>query len=455
MQKSTIRKTTIATLILVLCLSIAFNPILSDSPITDSVFTVGTQIEDVSYVLFKDGSTYYAKNGDSGNIKYSGSNATYIINSALADLTPSRTWREKVVLKGYFTIDQSIIIDSYTIFELHGKIQLANNINKTMIKNKDQVNGNTYISIIGGYYDGNRANNGLGHIIHFQANSPNTCGPIHIKDTTLYQASEYGIYLNRVAQPHIEQNIIKVCGKEAIYYQSGWDGYIAFNDAYYNNQLETGSCEVHFRTISGTRLECNKIGGTKESCVMLYDSERNTITDNIIYDASQNHPNTYHLLHIYCTSHGNIVSGNEFHVSTSSFGVKYGVLIYSDDNRENIVDSNGFYTMSGASFGTAVIYDLGNKSRITNNIGFNPVGKKTNPFDTTNDLIEFYGDSASPEPSTDYVIYHCDILISSTDSGNSDCDILIKDKNGNQINPSALSSLDAYYVPVNAPQFIL
>ena len=97
----------------------------------------------------------------------------------------------------------------------------------------------------------------------------------------------------------------------------------------------------------------------------------------------------------------------------------------------------------------AAIDIVGAGTIIKDNHGFNPVGKIANAFDTTNDRIEIGGDAAVPAASTVYTVCNMDVLISSTDSGSADNAILIKDPGGNVINPAALSTLDAYYVPRN------
>jgi hypothetical protein len=91
-------------------------------------------------------------------ILYSHANPATAINWALNSLTVGRTWKEKVVLVGDFTIDASLLIPSYTIFELFGRIYLANNADKHILQNSDVVGGNTNIEVVGGFYDGNKAN---------------------------------------------------------------------------------------------------------------------------------------------------------------------------------------------------------------------------------------------------------------------------------------------------------
>jgi len=96
---------------------------------------------------------YYVKNGITGSIVFVSTDARKAIQYALDSLTPNRTWKEKIIAIGSFMIDNStspLMIGSYTIFELHGRI-VALDKRKTLV----YING-TDIELRGGVYDGNR-----------------------------------------------------------------------------------------------------------------------------------------------------------------------------------------------------------------------------------------------------------------------------------------------------------
>jgi len=124
---------------------------------------------EASYVIGIQGTTIFARNGKTGEIDYSGTDAPTVIQSAMNALTNGRTWKEKVLLKGNFSISSTIKVPSYIILEIQGKLTLGNGLNINMIENSDQTGGNTDIEIIGGYFDGNSANQsgGAGCIIEF------------------------------------------------------------------------------------------------------------------------------------------------------------------------------------------------------------------------------------------------------------------------------------------------
>jgi len=115
--------------------------------------------EPYAYIIYTDGTTAYAKNGHTGKIDYSGTNNNTVIQSVLDGLTSGRTWKQTVKIKGYFIINTSLQINSYTILDLkEAKLFLAAASNTRMIVNDDTTNGNSNIEIIGGFLDGNRYN---------------------------------------------------------------------------------------------------------------------------------------------------------------------------------------------------------------------------------------------------------------------------------------------------------
>jgi hypothetical protein len=107
-----------------------------------------------SYIITRDpDEIVYAINGRTGEIGFSGTDAATVIQSALNALTPGRTWKERVLVKGSYIIDNSaspLHIGSNTIFELDGRL-IALNSKKTLV----YVSGSN-IELRGGVYDGNR-----------------------------------------------------------------------------------------------------------------------------------------------------------------------------------------------------------------------------------------------------------------------------------------------------------
>jgi hypothetical protein len=127
--------------------------------------------ETASYIIFKVGSDYYAKNGQTGAIDYGGAGdaggvdgavASAVIQAAINALTVGRTWKEKVCLKGNMIVAGNgdgvtplNTIPTNTEVEVQGSITRATNnpllaVNEHQGANVSSVN----IDIIGGILDG-------------------------------------------------------------------------------------------------------------------------------------------------------------------------------------------------------------------------------------------------------------------------------------------------------------
>jgi len=121
---------------------------------------------EASYIIYRIGNVYYARNGRTGAIDYSGTDAKTVVQNALNALTSGRTWKERVALKGNFEIDNSVnplTVPDYTFFELDGKL-IALDKTKTLLS----VGNN--VTIEGGVYDGNRGTEygGVPRVIHVE-----------------------------------------------------------------------------------------------------------------------------------------------------------------------------------------------------------------------------------------------------------------------------------------------
>jgi len=112
-----------------------------------------------SYTIFYDSSDslYKAKNGGTGQIDYSSTNVTYICEQVRSSLTANRKWFETILLKGSFTLSGSILMDSWTILDLRqAEIILPVGATYPAIRNTNQTNGNTKMSVFGGEINGSR-----------------------------------------------------------------------------------------------------------------------------------------------------------------------------------------------------------------------------------------------------------------------------------------------------------
>jgi len=152
---------------------------------------IGLWLHDVKapkYVVANDGT------GD-----FNGTDETPIQN-ALNALTPGRTWKEKIVLKGEFELGDTLIPNDYTEIEICGKLRLKDGVNKPIFTITDKSN----IEIYGGELDGNAANQTVA-IQGVRIYSDNkSCENIIVRDIFVHDfsghliiASSSGTYYNK------------------------------------------------------------------------------------------------------------------------------------------------------------------------------------------------------------------------------------------------------------------
>ena len=151
-------------------------------------------------------------------------NDTIVIQAALDTLTAGRTWKEKIIIKGSFTINAPIYLDSYTILKLICFIQASVNFQildtgvppgpggiRRMIVGRNQqaaLPKPEYIDIIGGVIDCNKANqpappyaNDWTGILFFNGTH------INIYKTIVRNSKAWGIYFDNVAHGYLHHVI--------------------------------------------------------------------------------------------------------------------------------------------------------------------------------------------------------------------------------------------------------
>lgn len=148
------------------------------------------------------GATYVcaARMGERGwsLIKYlplTGANATTVINTALASLTPDRTWKETVIVIGNYVDLGTIYLPSYTLLMILGSWRLEANHTGSWLVNANGVAGNVWIEVCGGKLDGNQANQTTGgNVINFRMSDD--CWVHHMEIICMYRtsASAEGVY---------------------------------------------------------------------------------------------------------------------------------------------------------------------------------------------------------------------------------------------------------------------
>ena len=120
-----------------------------------------------SYIIKEVSTGVYSAYNSQGVLVYGGANDLGTVNgedvdaviaAALQNLTSGRTWKERVILEGSFTISLPIEMCSYTILDIYGKITAANDFptNTGMIRNVTTEGAVTYLEVNCGLIDGNK-----------------------------------------------------------------------------------------------------------------------------------------------------------------------------------------------------------------------------------------------------------------------------------------------------------
>jgi len=204
------------------------------------VDVVSTPIESYSYLIYTDGSTVFAKNGSTGNIDYSGEVALTVIQNALDNLTAARTWKEKVIVKGNYTLINSSTLDipDYTIFELDGRF-IASDKTKTLV-----TVGNN-VEMINGIYDGNRDGTNGGDIavrvIHINGKDN-----VLIHNLAVEKGYSRGIEVDYSTNVIIENVQVNNCWRNLMQWVEPADLSASANDCFLSNIHSTNALENGF-----------------------------------------------------------------------------------------------------------------------------------------------------------------------------------------------------------------
>jgi hypothetical protein len=228
--KRKIKFTYVISAIAIACLMIgtAFGMMISaTTPTTPTVIEPGSNVGTADYVLFKDGSTYYAKNGTTGAMQTSSASAIVVMQYALN--RPGKT----IVVNGIWDIVPGVtygllIARSNSILEIGSQatIRLADSSPTTgSIIQVGTGAGLNNVQILGpGVIDGNRANNAGGAVeSHRTIFIWGACENVTIKNLNINHEVGDAIYLNgntiatRSRYVSIENNVIADCGEGVLF----------------------------------------------------------------------------------------------------------------------------------------------------------------------------------------------------------------------------------------------
>lgn len=308
-----------------------------------------------SYIIWRDGSIYYAKSG-TGSLEFSGTDASTVIQNAIDGLTSGRTWKEKVVLKGSFQVS-GLVLYNYTFFDLtNGKLILKDNVDGFAISATNGYN----IEIIGGIIDGNKDNNAVGGGIHLADASNCT-----IKNMYIFDCKVQGIDLGSPSHSSygnlITENFFYNCGEISSGEAIRLDG--NENTASLNT-IDLAGYGIYVRNGYGNKVQNNVIKNTLNSGIAVSEQEspQTIVIGNYLYNCADG-------IYVSHDSYNSIIQGNIINKTTSKYGIwinngkvicdgniilnatQHGIYISSPsgENASDIIVSNNYVFGSGWS----------------------------------------------------------------------------------------------------------
>ncbi len=358
---------------------------LANGSITPAKIDNGTLKAAFSFLIWRDGSTYYAKNGSTGAIQYFGTNATTVINNAISSLP---TGGLVFLRDATYNIDGTINVVEKLNINIIGqswetKFNLTQNSNTDMIR----LTNSNYTTIKSIYFQGNRDSQASGKGL-VANNSERVlierCIFYEIKQTAIHifgtppmsslqpwivrnriekignSSSDHGIWIGDYASDaHVIDNDVGNVTGSAIYVTSS--GFLIVSNTCWDSMYGLNAYLLTSGNIVGNLFDGNEKDGINiDSCKNLL------IACNTAKLNSNNPINASSGIYLYNTSYTTI-SGNragsvdDYKVETQQYGIKeYGV--YSD---YNLITGNNVY----GNLGYEDIYSTGPNTVVSGNLG--------------------------------------------------------------------------------------
>lgn len=296
-----------------------------------------------SYEIFSINDIIFAKNGTTGQIDYSGTDAATVINAALASLTTGG----KVVLKhGLYIITSPIYIDNPSIDFSMEDMWMGQQINTmTQLCGLKLANGSNCPVLVIGQADlsGSNARKCHVHDLYIDANKAGqTTGngidmdtdgalDLHLNDVYVMNAKNSGIYwrggagiAERVYVEYCDSNGWVISNKDNRFIGCGsWWCDVGFRAIYQQNEIS--DCIVYGSTKYGilssgydVQIIGNRIYQSGREGIQVWNS-RNIVVGNLVESPSMTSNNTYDGIQLttagtsaqYCIVKGNIIYSDQ------------------------------------------------------------------------------------------------------------------------------------------------
>lgn len=439
----------------VLAYSYGANSSAYTSASTVAVYNKNSGLAPYTYMIFSDGTNTYARNGTSGAITYSGSDAATVINSALSDI--NTLGGGSIYVKGYgpsqpYNIKSALIIPDSGHLKFVGDgpeytvLQVPSGFDNNVFEFKGTKVQNSFfnefrdIELIGNKGTGGVNNSGF---------FINGTGGFALTDSVWFNVflrdfAKDDVYLGsgNAWNNQFTSVTFEHAGRAGLYRDGGlgtpdlrvMDSKFLYNDGY--GVYDTGT----FGTYIGNWFYRNN-----QYAMWTTDTfSKNVIEGNRFQNSGYGSNNAYDDLHMFQSDY-NVVTGNFFYGSDNAVNfVRYGIYVDSFATL-NLISNNEF---GNGNFGTAKV-GLGTSTQssiLQGNANWNPYGSVASPFLTTqNIIIPLGGNAAAPAASTDYIVRTTPIIMNST--GGTGVSITIKDASGTTVTSGA-TTLNYAYIPV-------
>jgi hypothetical protein len=178
--------------------------------------------DEASYIIWNEGSTIYARNGSTGTIEYSGTDAVTVINNAIT-ATSNKGGGTIFIKAGNYTLGSSIILKSYVTLEGEGwgeqkaatTLRLADSVNDDVIRTLQQKN--YHITVRNLQIEGNNAHQTAGNGIMIYAADRSVIEFCMIKWCKDSGICTIGYDGDNCIQTILKNLFIYGCGKYAVY----------------------------------------------------------------------------------------------------------------------------------------------------------------------------------------------------------------------------------------------
>lgn len=305
----------------------------------------------------------YASNRS--GVQYAGTDFATVMNAAWLLLTPARALQERAIVVGTYTISAQITPPNYVIWDISvARLKAANNLDVHPI----YCNGKVYVDIVGGFVDGNSANQGAAS--RTSAIVFHDCSYCRVESLVLLDGGHSsgevdvhegeGIKFDGCYKCEVDACTIKEADYDGIKFLSTI--YCTAENNYVNSTSSASGCiQVGGSTAYGNVIHGNFITSTDEG-VKVHFATNTTISSNVFYadyaiDLIDNTATTF-------------IVGNTINFRVRGFQSRNASGVATTWYSNNtLIEGNWFYSQYKTGYTPSAFYMLNSyNTRIQNNM---------------------------------------------------------------------------------------